>query len=88
MKHPKAERGTILVVILFIASAIAALAALSSSRVVTETRHQQVMEDESLALNEAYAQLQLALNVVNTAGPGRGGPRQDPGHRRPVLPRP
>ncbi|MHC4547845.1 MAG: hypothetical protein ACYTEZ_03630 [Planctomycetota bacterium] len=67
MKHPKAERGTILVVILFIASAIAALAALSSSRVVTETRHQQVMEDESLALNEAYAQLQLALNVVNTS---------------------
>ena len=62
------ERGTILVtVILFIAIAIAALAAISSSRVVSETEHQKVLEQESRAYNEAYSQLQLALNVVNTS---------------------
>ncbi|MHC4549349.1 MAG: hypothetical protein ACYTEZ_11295 [Planctomycetota bacterium] len=61
------ERGTILVVILFIAASIAALAAISSSRVVAETKHQKVLENESLAFNEAYAQLQMALNVVNTS---------------------
>jgi hypothetical protein len=61
------ERGTILVVVLVIATAIAALAAISSGRVVSETRHQRVLEHESLALNEAYAQLQVALNVVNTS---------------------
>ena len=52
---------------LFIATAIGALAALSSSRVVTETRQQKVLEDESHALTDAYAQLQLAMNVVNTS---------------------
>ena len=61
------ERGTILVVVLVIATAIAALAAISSGRVVSETRHQRVLEHEALALNEAYAQLQVALNVVNTS---------------------
>jgi hypothetical protein len=66
-QHPRAERGSILVVILFIASAIAALAALSSSRIVSESRHQGVLEDETLAVNDAYAQLQMALNIVNTS---------------------
>jgi len=62
------ERGTILVtVILFIAIAIAALAAISSSRVVSESEHQKALEQESRAYNDAYAQLQLALNVVNTS---------------------
>ena len=67
MQQRRSERGTILVVILFIASAIAALAAISSSRVVTEIRSQKVLEEESLAYNEAYSQLQLAMNVVNTS---------------------
>jgi len=61
------QRGTILVVVLFLASAIAALAAISSGRVVTETRQQQTLERETRAYNDAYAQLQLALNVVNTS---------------------
>ena len=61
------ERGTILVVVLFLASAIAALAAISSSAVVTNSRTQKSLEDETLAYNEAYAQLQVALNVVNTS---------------------
>ncbi len=66
-QQQRSERGTILVVVLFIAAAIGALAALSSSRVVTETRQQRVLEHESLALTDAYAQLQMAMNVVNTS---------------------
>ncbi|MHC4163314.1 MAG: hypothetical protein ACYSUM_14390 [Planctomycetota bacterium] len=66
-QQQRSERGTILVVVLFLATAIGALAALSSSRVVTETRQQRVLENESLALTDAYAQLQLAMNVVNTS---------------------
>jgi type II secretory pathway pseudopilin PulG len=66
-QQQRSERGTILVVVLFIATAIGALAALSSSRVVTETRQQKVLEDESHALTDAYAQLQMAMNVVNTS---------------------
>jgi len=61
------ERGTILVVVVFLATAIAALAALSSGRVVTESRHQTVLEQETRAYNEAYAKIQMALNVVNTS---------------------
>ena len=61
------ERGTMLVVILFIASAIAALAAISSGRVVAETNQQRVLESETQAYNQAYAQLQMALNVVNNS---------------------
>jgi hypothetical protein len=62
------ERGTILVtVILFIAIAIAGLAAISSSRVVTETEHQRALEAETRAYHEAYTQLQVALNVVNAS---------------------
>jgi glutathione peroxidase-family protein len=61
------ERGTILIVIVFLATAIAGLAALSSGRVVTEARHQTVLEQESRAYNEAYAKIQMALNVVNTS---------------------
>ena len=61
------ERGTMLVVVLFLASAIAALAAIISGRAVTETRAQRVLEHETRAYQAAYAQLQLALNVVNAS---------------------
>jgi len=62
------ERGTILVtVILFIAVAIAGLAAISSSRVVSESEHQRTLEQETQAYHEAYSQLQMALNVVNAS---------------------
>ena len=69
MKQPenRAERGTILLVVVFIATAIAGLALISSGRVVTETRYQLVMESESMAFNDAYAQIHLAMNVVNTS---------------------
>jgi hypothetical protein len=63
----RAERGTILLVVVFIATAIAGLALISSGRVVTETRYQRVMESESQAFTDAYAQIHLAMNVVNTA---------------------
>jgi Tfp pilus assembly protein PilX len=63
----RAERGTILLVVVFIATAIAGLALISSGRVVTETRYQLVMEGESMAFNHAYAQIHLAMNVVNTS---------------------
>src|SRR5512134_2106182 len=68
VRRPGAERGTILVtVILFVAIAIAALAAISSSRVVSESDHQRALEQESQALNGAYGQIQLAMNVVNSS---------------------
>ncbi|MCK6458259.1 MAG: hypothetical protein L6Q95_00005 [Planctomycetes bacterium] len=54
-------------VILFIAVAIAGLAAISSSRVVTESGHQRLLEEETRAYHEAYSQLQRALNVVNAS---------------------
>jgi len=66
-RNRESQRGTILGVILFIATAIAALAAITSGRVVSETRMQRTMEQETRAYNEAYAQLQLALNVVNNS---------------------
>jgi hypothetical protein len=67
-RRKAAASGHILIpVVLVIATAIAALAALSSGRVVSESRYQAVLEDESRAYNEAYAQLQLAMNVVNTS---------------------
>ncbi|MHC4138224.1 MAG: hypothetical protein ACYS0K_25095 [Planctomycetota bacterium] len=53
--------------VIFIATAIAGLAALSAGRVVTETRFQKVMEDESRAYVEAYGQIHLAMNVVNNS---------------------
>jgi glutathione peroxidase-family protein len=59
------ERGVMLLVVVFIAAAIAALAALSAGRVVAESRHQRVMENESRALNEGYGRIHLAMNVVN-----------------------
>jgi hypothetical protein len=66
--RPRAERGTVLVtVILFVAIAIAALAAISSTRVVSESDHQRALEQETQALNGAYGQIQLAMNVVNTS---------------------
>jgi hypothetical protein len=66
-QHLQTERGSILFAVLFLAAAIGALAALSSSRVVMETRQQSVLEHEAVALTDAYAQLQLAMNVVNTS---------------------
>jgi len=67
-KCGRGERGAILVtVILFIAVAIAGLAVISSSRVVTESEHQKVLEQETRAYHEAYTQLQVALNVVNAS---------------------
>ena len=56
-----------LLIVVFLATAIAGLAALTSSRVVSETRHQRVLENETRAFNGAYAQLHMALNVVNTS---------------------
>jgi len=61
------ERGTLLLVVVFLATAIAGLAALSSGRVVAETRHQRVMEEESRAFNAAYAQINMAMNVINNS---------------------
>jgi hypothetical protein len=58
------ERGTILLVVSFIAVAIAGLAAISAARFVQENRLQTTQENESQALNEAFGQLNLALNVV------------------------
>jgi len=62
-----AERGTILLVVVFLATAIAGLALLGSSRVVSETRHHRALEDETQAYNNAFAQIHLAMNVVNTS---------------------
>jgi hypothetical protein len=56
-----------LLVVMFLATAIAALATLASARVVTETRHQKTIEDEARAVNLAFANLQHALNVVNNS---------------------
>ncbi len=62
------ESGTILiVVVLFLATAVAALAALGSSRVVASSRYQTVLEDESRAMVQAYGSIHKALNVVNTS---------------------
>jgi hypothetical protein len=66
-RRERAERGTILLVVVFIATAIAGLALLGSSRVVSETRHHRVLENESQAYNDAFAQIHLAMNVVNTS---------------------
>ena len=38
MNHPRHERGSILLVVVFLATAIAILATISAGRVVTETR--------------------------------------------------
>jgi len=62
------ERGNTLIVVVFIATAIAALAALSSSRVVTETAYQRVLEDETRAVVAAYGDIHLGLNAVNNSG--------------------
>ncbi|MHC4223530.1 MAG: hypothetical protein ACYSUN_06050, partial [Planctomycetota bacterium] len=59
--------SALLVVVLFLAVAIAAFAAVSSARVVSETGSQKVLEDGSRALNSAYAQIHLAMSVVNNS---------------------
>ncbi len=61
------ERGTLLLVVLFLSTAIAALAAITSGRVVAEIRYQRVLEDETRAYNHAYAQIHMAMNVVNNS---------------------
>jgi Tfp pilus assembly protein PilX len=61
------ERGTILLVVVFIAAAIAGLAAISSGRVVHASKRQTVMENETRAFNSAYAQIHMAMNVVNNS---------------------
>jgi len=64
----KPERGTVLVtIILFVAMAVAALAAISSSRVISEAEHQKVLEQDARATTWAHAELQRALNVVNSS---------------------
>ena len=71
MRHTsnqRAQRGSILIlVVLMVATSIAVLAAISAGRVVTETRFQGVMEDESRAYVEAYGQIHMAMNVVNNS---------------------
>ncbi|MHC4448659.1 MAG: hypothetical protein ACYS0E_00780 [Planctomycetota bacterium] len=54
-----------LLVVVFIAVAIAALATISSGRVVSETRLQTTLQDETMALTDAHGQIQLAFNIVN-----------------------
>jgi hypothetical protein len=66
-RRERAERGTILLVVVFLATAIAGLALLGSSRVVSETKHHRVLENETQAYNDAFAQIHLAMNVVNTS---------------------
>ena len=61
------ERGSILLVVILIATAIAGLAAISSSRVVSESKRQTVLEQETKAFKSAYAQLHVAMNVINTS---------------------
>jgi hypothetical protein len=50
-----------------VATAIAVLAGISAGRVVSETRHQAVMEDETRAMVEAYGRIHLAMNAVNNS---------------------
>ncbi len=61
------ERGTMLIVVLFVALSIAGLAAISSGRVVAESNRQATLEDETRAFNQAYSQLHIAMNVVNNS---------------------
>ncbi len=62
------ERGTVLLVVsVFLATAIAGIAAISSGRVVHASKSQRVMESETRAFNSAYAQIHMAMNVVNNS---------------------
>ncbi len=61
------ERGTILLVVAFVASAIAVLATISSGRVVSETRRHRGMEEETRAYNDAFARIHFAMNQVNNS---------------------
>jgi hypothetical protein len=65
--HHRRQRGTILTIVLLIASAIAVLAAIGSGRVVMESRGQRMLEDGSRALNDAYARLHFGINVVDNS---------------------
>jgi len=67
IERMKRRRGNMLLLVLVIASAIAGLAAISSGRVVHEVKTQQVLEEETRAFNRAYAQLHMAMNVINTS---------------------
>jgi len=67
-KTHNGNRGSVLlVVVVFLATAIAGLAAIMSGRVVSAVRDQKVIEDEGRALNSAYAQIHMAMNVVNNS---------------------
>ena len=62
------EQGTILIaVVVFIALAVAGLAAISAGRVVAESGNQKALEQETRAYNDAFGKLQLAMNIVNTS---------------------
>jgi len=61
------ERGTMLLVVAFVASAIAVLATISSGRVVSETRRHQGLESETRAYNDAFARIHFAMNLVNNS---------------------
>ena len=66
--HHRGDRGSVLlVVVVFLATAIAGLAAIMSGRVVHAARDQKIIEDEGRALNSAYAQIHMAMNVVNNS---------------------
>ena len=62
------EQGSVLLVVsVFLATAIAALAAISSGRVVHATKSQRILEAETRALNSAYGQIHIAMNVVTNS---------------------
>ncbi|MHC4338798.1 MAG: hypothetical protein ACYSX0_01110 [Planctomycetota bacterium] len=63
----RSERGTIMLVVIFVAAAIAALAGIGSGRMVQESRLQTSLEAENQAFRDAYAQLHFAFNIVNTS---------------------
>jgi len=56
-----------LVVAVFLAASIAALAGITAGRVVHATKRQEILEQETRALNSAYAQIHMAMNVVNNS---------------------
>jgi hypothetical protein len=56
-----------MLVVIFVAAAVAALAGIGSGRVVQESRLQTNLEAENQAFRDAYAQLHFAFNIVNTS---------------------
>ncbi len=67
-RYESREHGSVLLVVaVFLATALAGLAAISSGRVVYASRQQRVLEQGTRALNTAYAQIHFAMNVVNNS---------------------